>query len=108
MRCGGDVLSEILTDCQSSDNRPRTSHLVTKRNRAVLVGFHLGQMERDVSVELLEERYPIADQDRQDRITHLVSQCETKAFSGNHAPANKPDATEPWPQVLIHELRKIP
>jgi hypothetical protein len=29
-------------------------HLVTKRHHAVLVGFDLRQMERDISVELLE------------------------------------------------------
>jgi hypothetical protein len=28
-----------------------------------LLGFDLRQMESDVSVELLEERYPIANQD---------------------------------------------
>src|SRR5690348_3816669 len=64
-------------------------------------------MEGNVSIELLEERYPIADQDRQDRITHLVSQPKAKAFAGNGAASNKPDATESGPQVLVHELRKI-
>ena len=39
--------------------------LVTKLNRPALVGFDLRQMEGDVSVELLEEWDPIADQDRQ-------------------------------------------
>src|SRR5437763_11396309 len=48
-------------------------HLVTKLHRAALVGFNLHQMENDVSVELLEERYPIANQDRQDRIANVVS-----------------------------------
>ena len=50
-----------------------SSHLVTKLHHAALIGFDLGQMESDVSVELLEERYPIANQDRQDRITNFVS-----------------------------------
>jgi hypothetical protein len=49
-----------------------SSHLVTKLHHAALIGFDLRQMEGDVSVELLKERYPIANQDRQDRITHFV------------------------------------
>ena len=49
-----------------------SSHLVTKLHHAALVGFDLRQMEGDVSVELLEERYPITNQDRQDRITNFV------------------------------------
>jgi hypothetical protein len=48
------------------------SHLVTKRHHAALVGFDLRQMEGDVSVELLEELDPIANQDWQDRITNFV------------------------------------
>jgi hypothetical protein len=48
------------------------SHLVTKRDRAALVGFDLRQVEGDVSVELLEEWDPITNQDRQDRITNFV------------------------------------
>jgi hypothetical protein len=32
-----------------------SSHLVTKLHHAALVGFDLHQMERDISVELLEE-----------------------------------------------------
>ena len=83
------------------------SHLVTKLHHAALIGFDLRQMEGDVSVELLEERYPIANQDRQDRITNFVGQSETKAFAGNYTASNKPDGTERGPQVPIHELRKI-
>ena len=49
-----------------------SSYLVTKLHHAALIGFDLRQMEVDVSVELLEERYPIANQDRQDGITNLV------------------------------------
>jgi hypothetical protein len=49
-----------------------SSHLVTKLHHAALIGFDLGQMEGDVSVELVEERYPIANQDRQDRITNFI------------------------------------
>ncbi|KAF5408822.1 MAG: hypothetical protein Udaeo2_09870 [Candidatus Udaeobacter sp.] len=50
----------------------RSSHLVTKLDHAALIGFDLREMEGDVSVELLEERSPIANQDRQDRITNFV------------------------------------
>ena len=49
-----------------------SSYLVAKLHHAAPVGFDLRQMERDVSVELLEERYPITNQDRQDRITNFV------------------------------------
>jgi hypothetical protein len=49
-----------------------SSHLVTKRDRAALVGFELRQAEGDVSVELLEEWDPITIQDWQDRITNFV------------------------------------
>src|SRR2546426_2241126 len=84
-----------------------SSHLVTKRHRAALVGFDLRQMKGDVSVELLEKPYPIANQDRQDGITNFVGQAETKAFAGNCTASNKPDATERGPQVSIHQLRKI-
>jgi hypothetical protein len=93
--------------CRSSGIRPRSSRLVTKRDHAALVGFDLRQMEGNIPVELLEEGYPIANQDRQDRIMHLVSQPKAKALTGNHTASNKPDATEPGPQVLIYELRKI-
>jgi hypothetical protein len=64
-------------------------------------------MERDVSVEVLEEPYPVANQDRQDRITNFVGQPETKAFAGNFTATNKPDATERGPQVPIYKLREI-
>jgi len=49
--------------------------VLAPRNKAppcALIGFDLRQMEGDVSGELLEERYPIANQDRQDRITNFV------------------------------------
>src|SRR2546423_3520472 len=84
-----------------------SSHLVTKLHHAALIGFNLRQMEGDVSVELLEERDPIANQDRQDRIANFVGQPETKAFAGNYTASNKPDATEPGAQAPIHKLRKI-
>ena len=47
-------------------------HIVTKLHYAALVGFDLRQMEGDVSVEFLEERDPITNQDRQDRIANFV------------------------------------
>jgi hypothetical protein len=84
-----------------------SSHLVTKLHHAALIGFDLRQMEGDVSVELLEERYPIANQDRQDRIANFVGQPEAKAFAGDCTASNKPDATERGPQAPIHELREI-
>jgi len=60
-----------------------SSYLVTQLHHAALVGFDLRQMEGgDVSVELLEERYPIANQDRQDRITNLLG---TSPFTGQAA-----------------------
>src|SRR5215831_13917880 len=53
-------------------SRRLSSHLVKKLHHAALVGFDLRQMEGDVSVEFLEEWDPIANQDRQDRITNFV------------------------------------
>ena len=61
-----------------------SSHLVTKLHRAALIGLDLRQMEGDVSFQLLEESYPIANQDRQDRITNFVGEPETKAFAGSY------------------------
>src|SRR5687767_14142009 len=57
-----------------------SSHLVTKRHHAAIVGFDFHQMEGDVPVELLEESDSITYQDRQDRIANLVRQSETKAL----------------------------
>ena len=84
-----------------------SSHLITKPHRAVLVRFDLRQMKGDVLVELLEERDPVANQDRQDRITNFVGQPEAKAFTGNQTASHKPDGTEPGPQAPVHELRQI-
>jgi len=85
-----------------------SSHLVTKLHRAALVGFDLRQMESDVSVELLEERYPIANQDRQDRITNFVGEPETKACAGNYTACNKPDGTERAPQCPFKNCARSP
>ena len=54
--------SEVTRDRLS---RRLSSHLVTKLNRAALVGFDLRQVEGDVSVELLEELDPITNHDRE-------------------------------------------
>jgi hypothetical protein len=64
-------------------------------------------MEVDISVEFFKEPYPIANQDRQDRITNFVGQPETKAFAGNCTASNEPDGAEHTPEAPIHELRKI-
>src|SRR5262245_3617561 len=84
-----------------------SSHLVTKLHHAALVGFDLRQMERDIPVEFLEESDSIANQDRQDRVTHFVRQPETKAFAGDDAAPNKPDGAEHGPQAPVHEQRQI-
>jgi len=52
--------------CQSSGNlrdlcSKSVTHLVTNRDHAALVGFDLRQMERDVSIEVFEKTYAIAD-----------------------------------------------
>src|SRR5450755_4588661 len=43
-----------------------SSHLVAQTQHPALIGFDLRHMEGDVSIELIEERYSIANQDRQD------------------------------------------
>src|ERR1051326_2974660 len=83
------------------------SHFVSKLHHAHLVGSDLRQMEGDVLVELLEERDPIADQDRENRITNLVGQPETEPFAGEGTASDKPDGAEPGPQPPGHELREI-
>src|SRR6266702_5662418 len=52
-------------------------HLVAKRHHAVPICFDLRQMEGNISVEPLEERDAIANQDRQNRVAHFVGQSET-------------------------------
>src|SRR5215831_17907423 len=84
----------------SSDHVPKLYH-------AAPIGCGLGQMERDVSVEPLEERDAIANQDGQDRISNLVSEPETKAFAGEYSPTDDPNAAEPLSQS-IHQLREVP
>jgi len=49
-----------------------SSHLVTQLNHAALVGLDLGEMEGNVSVELLEEWDSLTNQYRQNRIINFV------------------------------------
>jgi hypothetical protein len=49
-----------------------TTHFVTQFNHTALVGFDLGEMECNVFVESFEERDSITNEDRQDRIRHLI------------------------------------
>jgi hypothetical protein len=84
-----------------------SSHLVTKRYYAALIGFNLCKMEGDISVELVEEAEPITDQDWQDRITNFVGQAEAKAFARNGTTSDKPNAAKRRAQTSIDELRKI-
>ena len=84
-----------------------SAHLVTKRDRAALIGFDLHQMEGDVSVELLEEWDPVTNQDRQDRITNFISQTKTEAFGRDNTASNKPDASKRRPQAPIDKLSKV-
>ena len=64
-------------------------------------------MKGDISVESVEERDPVTEQDRQDGITNFVGQTETKAFAANGTTSNKPDAAKRGPQTPIHKLLKI-
>jgi hypothetical protein len=72
-----------------------------------LLRFDFGQMERDISIELLEERDSVANQDRQDRISKFVCKPETKTFAADCTVANEPNVTELGSRVRIDELRKI-
>ena len=40
---------------------PLSFHLIAKRDHAVLVGLHLGQMKGNIAVKLLEEGNPLPD-----------------------------------------------
>ena len=64
-------------------------------------------MQRDVFVELIEERNAITNQDRQNRIANFVGQPQTEAFARDRTAPSKPDVTEPGTQVTIYELREI-
>jgi len=83
------------------------SHFVAKLNHSVLVRFHLRKMQSDVLVELLKEWNPVADQDRQDRITNFVCESQSKALGGDDTASNKPYRTERWPQPVCHELHEV-
>src|SRR3954471_24510963 len=79
------------------------THLVTQPDRPAFVRFHLGQVQRNVLVEPVEEPDPLTDQDRQDLVANFVSQPEAKTFTGNETTPNEPNAVEGRPQPLIHE-----
>lgn len=64
-------------------------------------------MEGDVAAGLPEERDPVANQDRQDRVAHFVDQPETKALGGEGPASDEPDAAERGTQARIHELGEI-
>jgi hypothetical protein len=87
--------------------RRGAAHLVSKTNGATCVRLDLDEMERDVSVEALEELNAVTNQDRHDRIPHLVSQPEPKAFGRDHAASHEPDAAIAGTQTFVHELREI-
>src|SRR5688500_15470953 len=54
--------------------------LVAKRDDAVLVRLHFHQVKAHVLVEPLEEGDAVTDQDRHDRVAHLVGQAAAKTF----------------------------
>jgi hypothetical protein len=83
------------------------SHLVTQLNDTTLVGIDLSKMKSDVSIDAIEEWDSLADQDRQDRIAHLVRQSQTKTVSGDYTTTNKPNTPEPGSQTVVHQAREI-
>src|SRR5258705_10536081 len=87
---GGEATPWPLRAPADHLSRP-SSHFITKLDHAALVGFDLRQVETDVSGDLVEERDPITNQDREDRIAHFVAETETKAFPGDNTTSNQPD-----------------
>ena len=67
-----------------------SAHFVTQIHHAAFIGFDLRQMQTDVPVEILEERYALTDQYRQDRITDFVGQATTQAIARDPVPV-RPD-----------------
>src|SRR5690349_22712923 len=65
-------------------------------------------MQRKVIVELSKKRNAFTNQNRQDRITHFVSEAELKTFGADAASANEPDASIGGSQAVVDELREIP
>jgi len=97
----------IFRSRRSSLAARSSSHLVTKSHHAALVGLDFHQMQRDVPVQLLEEGDPLANQDRQHRVSQFVREAETKTFGGDRPTSHEPDVPECGPQAVIHELREI-
>jgi hypothetical protein len=64
-------------------------------------------MEGDVALKPFEERGPIANEDRQDRIPNFVNQPEAKTRTTKTCASNNPDGSELGAQSPIHELREI-
>src|SRR5262249_24476519 len=83
------------------------SHLVVQLYHAVLVGCDLCEMQRHVSVELVEERDPLADRDRHDRIANVIGQPETQAIGRKRTAAHEPDAAVCGLEPSVHELREV-
>ena len=67
------------------------THLITRRHHAGPVCFDLAEMEANITVESIEERNALANQDRHDRVPNFVGEAEAKVFAGNRATSNKPD-----------------
>src|SRR5262245_36239793 len=97
----------MLLVCAGIRGRALSANLVAKLDHAVLVCGDLREMERDISVELLEKGDPTTNQDRQDRIANFVGQAEAKAFAAHGAASDDPDAAERGSQPLVHKVRDI-
>ena len=77
-------------------------HVVTKLDYAAVVRLDLGKMEDDIPAELLEKWYAVADQDRQDRLTNLVSQSAAKTFAGDGPTPPTNHGPKPLPGFMEH------
>jgi hypothetical protein len=64
-------------------------------------------VQRNVSLERVEESNAVANHDRQDGVANFVGQPESKTFGGHHTAANEPDAAELRTQTFIHEWHEI-
>jgi hypothetical protein len=105
-RNGQDPIIRVVQPAATLDC-PLSAHLVAKLDHTVPAGFDFGEVERDVPVEPVEEADPITDQNRQNRVTHLIGKPETQAFRGNDAASGEPDGTKPGPQMFVDELCEI-
>jgi hypothetical protein len=64
-------------------------------------------VQRDIAIELFEERHAVTDQDRENGIADFVCQPATQTLAGDHAAADEPDASERGTQTIVDELREI-